>query len=194
MAPLRRDLSVRLGTKMSDPKKMPSVERVRALFDCDAERGLLIRRSGVGWRQLSARPVPLRPNDYQRVRVDGSFFAVHRLIWLHVYGVEPRAFIDHVNGDPGDNRISNLREVTTSQNMQNRHRAARNSKTGLLGVYPRGDRFIAQIGQAGRLHHLGVFDTAEEAHVVYLKAKQRLHVFGPQIGNTASIARDGARS
>jgi hypothetical protein len=46
-----------------------------------------------------------------------------------------------------------------------------------MGVVRRDDRFIAQIKSNGKQNYLGIFDTAEEAHIAYLDAKKKLHHF-----------------
>ena len=54
------------------------------------------------------------------VRIDGQRYQAHRLIWKMVHGVDPKEQIDHVDMDPGNNRLSNLREATQAQNLLHR--------------------------------------------------------------------------
>jgi HNH endonuclease len=65
-------------------------------------------------------------------RPGGVNFRAHRVIWAIVYGVDPCDIIDHINGDPSDNRIENLRTATPRQNSQNRTKIRGSSK--YLGV------------------------------------------------------------
>ena len=53
----------------------------------------------------------------------------------------------------------------------------KNNKSGYRGVSlnKRTNRYVADITFKGKRHHLGEFDTAEEAHDAYLKAKEELH-------------------
>lgn len=129
------------------------------------------KRRKVG--QLAGR---VDTKGYYRVRLFGREFKSHRLAWLLTYGVWPTGEIDHINGVPGDNRLVNLRDVTTAENGQNRTKAMRNSSTGLLGVIPLGKRFVAKIGHRGTQRNLGTFDTPEEAHAAYMAAKSVLHI------------------
>ena len=115
---------------------------------------------------------------YFRIRLFGREFKSHRLAWLLTYGVWPTAEIDHINGIPGDNRLENLRAVNAAENGQNRRRAQKNNKLGLLGVCPVATGFQAQIKAAGAPRNLGVFSTPEEAHAAYIDAKRRLHPAG----------------
>ena len=107
----------------------------------------------------------------------GKRYRAHRVIWAISTGSDTDLQIDHINGDKSDNRVSNLRAVTCSVNMQNQRAAKVTSKTGILGASPKKGtgRFVAQIKANGLARYIGVFDTAEEAGHAYLSAKRRLH-------------------
>lgn len=92
---------------------------------------------------------------------------MHRAVWLFFKGEEPNGFIDHINGDRKDNRIDNLRVVTQLHNNWNRTKA--NGYT----YSAKRKKYIAQIKQNYKATCLGYFDTPEEAHSAYLKAKQQ---------------------
>ena len=72
--------------------------------------------------------------------------------------------IDHINGIPSDNRISNLREVSHAQNMQNAKMRADN-KSGVTGVSwcKQSEKWIAYICFLGEMETLGRFDVKMEA-------------------------------
>jgi len=57
----------------------------------------------------------------------------HRIAWLLHYGQWPTNVIDHINGNPSDNRIANLRDCTLSQNARNQKLSSRNT-SGKIGV------------------------------------------------------------
>jgi HNH endonuclease len=120
-------------------------------------------------------------NSVGRVRVRvpryGQYSA-HRLAFMFMEGKWPNDEIDHVDGNPSNNAWSNLRHATRSQNAQNQRRAQSTSSTGLLGVGKNGDKFYARIYYQGVITYLGTFDTAKEAHEVYVKVKRELHPFG----------------
>ena len=100
----------------------------------------------------------------------------HRLAWLHYYGELPKNFVDHINGVRADNRIANLRDVTSALNLQNVKQASKNNKSGYLGVQTQGPRaYIAEIEANGVRHYIGFFTCPKAAHEAYLAAKRRLH-------------------
>lgn len=102
-------------------------------------------------------------------------FRAHRVAWLFVHGKWPDGIIDHIDGDPANNRISNLRDVSESVNMQNKIYAGKMTSTGLLGAFKWRNKFSAAIKVNGKRSHLGVFETAELAHAAYMAAKAKIH-------------------
>lgn len=70
---------------------------------------------------------------YRRIFLRGRRYMASRLAWLLSYGCWPDEQVDHINGDRADDRLSNLRECTQSQNMANCRRA-KNNTTGFKGV------------------------------------------------------------
>lgn len=113
---------------------------------------------------------------YRRIRVENVSHMAHRLAWLHVHGEWPAGLIDHIDGNPGNNRIGNLRVVNSSLNQQNQRKAhSHNNKSGLLGVQANNNKWSANIRVNGKRIYLGTFPTAEEAHAAYLEAKRRMH-------------------
>ena len=151
-------------------------EEVSALLAYDEFTGLFTHRVAGHKRKMGATAGRLDSKGYVRIRLLGYEFKAHRLAWLLTYDGWPTAEIDHINGCPSDNRISNLRDVSVAENGWNRKGAMQNSKTGVLGVCKLGARFHAQIGAGGSRYSLGVFDTVEEANAAYLAAKEELHV------------------
>lgn len=91
-------------------------------------------------------------------------YQAHRLAWLYVHGRWPEYAIDHINGNPGDNRIFNLRECTYSQNSANA-KIRSNNTSGFKGVSwsRKRNKWIASLTINGRPKNLGGFETREEA-------------------------------
>lgn len=77
--------------------------------------------------------------------------------------------IDHINGNPLDNRRNNLRICTFDQNRQSQHKVR--GAVAYKGVHKCGRRYRAVLSHEGKKTHLGFFDTPEEAATAYdLKA------------------------
>lgn len=61
-------------------------------------------------------------------------YAIHRIIWVLVHdSVDPEMVVDHLDGNPFNNKIHNLSLKTTADNLRNRC-MLRNNKTGVTGV------------------------------------------------------------
>jgi hypothetical protein len=84
-------------------------------------------------------------------------------------GEWPDDEIDHKNGITDDNKWDNLREAVRAQNSKNRKLNVNNT-SGLKGVSKRGTKWRSKINIDGAQINLGTFDTAEEAHLAYIKA------------------------
>jgi hypothetical protein len=114
-------------------------------------------------------------HGYKELQLGGVLVKAHRLVWLMEIGEMPDQ-IDHMNGVRSDNRIANLRSVSSKENTHNQRRAHKNSKTGVLGVIAKPSRrYAAEIRVDGTKKHLGTFDTVEEAALAYKTAKLKLH-------------------
>lgn len=150
-------------------------QRLKELFKYDPETGAFTRRVGRGSAKAGAIAGYRRRQGYLMIRVGRHLYYAHRLVWLYMHGKWPDDQIDHINGVRDDNRLSNLREATPAQNMQN----MRNKKDGLPGSYrdKKSGRWVSRIGVGGEVRYLGRFDTAEEAHEAYARAKVELHPF-----------------
>lgn len=118
----------------------------------------------------------IKSQGYLRIFCVGKIYAAHRLAWLLTYGEWPDGYLDHINGVRLDNRITNLRLVTYSESNQNRP-VFKNNKRGLRGVFFQSNakKWRAIINLDKKRYHLGYFDTAEDAHVAYSAAAERLH-------------------
>lgn len=111
----------------------PSQERVQTLLDYDRDTGVFRWRQTRGGVRAGAIAGRIDANGYIEVGLDGRLIKAHRLAWIHAHGsIGQGLVIDHKNGVKTDNRLTNLRAVTPSENGRNRHRpAGRNPIAGV---------------------------------------------------------------
>ena len=140
-------------------------DRLHKLLDYSEKTGVftwLIAARGrvgdvVGW---------IDEQGYRRIRIDGVVYKAHRLAFLYMNGEWPTQ-VDHKNGTRDDNRWSNLRTATHAQNCTNRRVQV---NFGIKGANKRNRKWLASIRIDGRTFRLGLFDTREEAGLVYAYA------------------------
>lgn len=165
------------SSSMPAPSALEVAARARELLHYEPEEGVftwkVARRHVVKAGDVAGS---LNDKGYRYIGIDGKTYRAHRLAWLLVHGVWPEMELDHINGDRDDNRISNLRDVSTGQNARNRTRCRVGTSSGLLGssLLPSGN-WQARITAHGESAYLGVHATKEAAHAAYLKAKAELH-------------------
>ena len=113
---------------------------------------------------------------YWRIKIKGKSYRAHRLAWLYVNGELP-SIIDHIDGNPKNNAIANLRSGENGINQQNVRRAQRNNTSGFLGVHKRTDSktYRVCISVNGELRYFGGYKSPEEAHEAYIEKKRQLH-------------------
>lgn len=146
-------------------------EKLKSLFIYDSSTGIFTRSIRMGNKQPGSAANSLSSHGYVRIMVEGVRYLAHRLAWLYEYGALPSKFIDHINNNPADNRIANLREATMAENKRNTRRQ-RNNTSGHKGVSRRGSngKWMAYVKHEGRLIHAGDFVELHEA----VAARQRL--------------------
>ncbi len=154
-------------------RKLPNIEVFRRFLNYDAATGILTWRERVSSRVL-AGSVAGGDNGYGYIylRLQGVLYPAHRIAWILHHGHDASGEIDHVNGVRSDNRLSNLRCATKSQNQANRAKSAKNPYP--KGVSKERSGFRASIASNGQQYFLGRFGTPEEAHRVYMKKAREL--------------------
>lgn len=102
---------------------------------------------------------------YRRVHINGKTYKAHIICWLLYYKDLPTQMIDHVNRNPGDNRINNLRGVSRSENGRNTDRI---DEGHLVGAYPYYNKWVSRLTYNKQRYYVGLFNTQQEAHEAYL--------------------------
>jgi len=141
--------------------------RLKELLHYDPDTGVFTRRTAVRGQAAGAVVGHRRKDGYVQIGVDYQREFAHRLAWLYVYGSLPPQDIDHIDRDPSNNCICNLRAVCRGQNMTNT--AKRNGGTSQYkGVYwhKKAQCWMARLNDK----YLGLFDAEEDAATAYLFA------------------------
>lgn len=159
-------------------KHHPSPETLRKLLRYETDTGKLYwRERGPEWFKDGAHSADhiaaswnaryadreafttLNRGGYRVGLVFKKTYSAHRVMWAMHHGEWPVDQIDHINGDPADNRIDNLRNVSNAENSRNQ-KLRSNNKSGVNGVswFKRRGKWLAQIRVRGKILHIGCFD------------------------------------
>lgn len=151
-------------------------------FTYDAELGQLAWKPR-RWSHMAGRTAGYKQRNATgsanviAVKVSGEIFVAHRIIWEMHHGQVPDGLeIDHIDCNPWNNRLSNLRLATRQQNQWNKPKPSCN-KSGYKGVHWSTAKrcFIAQIVDGRKKRHIGQFATAKEAGDAYIREAKVLH-------------------
>lgn len=101
---------------------------------------------------------------YIHIGINGKTYKAHRLAFLYMNGQLPEYEVDHINGDRSDNKWSNIRCVTRTENMRNQRKYKCNT-SGHTGVFwhNRLNKWQANIRSEGKLRHIGYYEDIEDA-------------------------------
>lgn len=153
------------------------MERVRELFEYDRAAGKLFWKiSNSNIIKVGQEAGCIRDDSYRVVRIDGKLHYAHRLIFLIENGYLPD-FIDHRDGNPLNNHISNLRECSNQENQRNKTKQSNNT-SGVPGVcwHKARNKWVARCAdRTGKQTHLGLFTDIQEAAEVVKKFRLEHH-------------------
>jgi hypothetical protein len=149
-------------------------EYLKSILRYDPETGEFVWLEGLSYYAPAGTGAGWLEQGYNNIKIKNKSYRAARLAWLYVYGMWPTKFIDHINGNRGDDRISNLREASAAENNRNR-KIRTDSKTKLKGVYfnERSGKYESKIHVNGHSMWLGSFPTAKDAHQAYYEAAQK---------------------
>jgi HNH endonuclease/AP2 domain len=165
---------VNLG--MASSKKLPDYEYLHQLFTLDPS-GALIRKTRTSARARVGQQAGNLNGGYLHVKIDGSLYMAHRIVWMMATGEDPAdKHIDHINRNPLDNRVENLRPATRAENLWNTGIRATN-RSGHKGVSWEAARgkWRARIRVGGKQQSLGLFIALDDARKAYADAASAYH-------------------
>lgn len=143
-----------------DGEQKLELAKVRESFYYNPETGNFSSRQHHGIRTRCM----IGDNGYIYVSIKGKKYAAHRLAWFYFHGRWPKEDIDHINGNPSDNRIINLREATRKQNAHNR-RLGKNNTSGMRCVRKNrvNGKYAVKIWRFGQCFSLGEYSEKLDA-------------------------------
>lgn len=139
----------------------------------DPKTGVFTRLRTTGRNRAGSHPGTVANTGYLVIQILGGMYLSHRLAWFYMLKAWPAGQIDHINGDRGDNRWVNFREVTQYENSRNHGGQPRRRIFKYRGVkFIKGSKtnpWMAR-GMVNREEiYLGVFPTQEAAFAARIK-------------------------
>ena len=142
-------------------------------MDIEALRAAVVYNAETGKIQhaINGSPCLARPDNKGHLsgKVAGFHFKAHRVAWALHYGQWPSGDIDHINGNPADNRACNLRLATNQQNQFNTKGRAGSSQFKGVSWKAADRKWQVRIAIDGKMKHVGYFREEEEAARAYDK-------------------------
>lgn len=165
---LERNLADPLATPSQAPGAIHMKTRIEDAISYDPETGEFRWKASPS-RNVKAGSVAgwTDKDGYIRIEFAGKRHSAGRVAWRLMTGAWPTFQVDHRNLIRADNRWDNLREATQSQNAANKSSWG-NLPKGVT-LHRKSGRYQAQIGQHGKNHYLGLFDSPAAAHKAYYR-------------------------
>ena len=117
----------------------------------------------------------LYKSGHYAVSINYKKYYIHRLVWILYNGFIPRGVeVDHINRNPEDNRLNNLRLATRRENAMNTDRNTSGYPGVIFNKFK--NKWCAQIQLGTKSLNLGLFDTIEEAVEARRNAERELGI------------------
>lgn len=170
------------------PKTL-SIEYINEAVKYDPETGLFFwkerplghfssEQSFKRWKTVYSGKIAgsLDSDGYIVIRINYEIYFSHRLAWILMTGKWPKSGLDHIDGNPINNKISNLREVNQSQNNCNA-KIRRDNSSGLRGVTwdKERNKWQVQLSINKKRVFYARYDSLEDAKISYKKASEKYH-------------------
>lgn len=164
-------------------KELPSIDAIRSAVDYNKKTGKFTWKTrgemSKSWNsKWAGKPAfdTLHPYGYRKGRFGRFELLAHRVAWAVSYGFWPEEEIDHIDRNPDNNKIENLRLATPSNNQWNKAKYKTNT-SGYKGVTWSKDKgkWMARCSAFGKEKFLGYFDDAKSASEAYCAYSKDRH-------------------
>lgn len=156
---------------------LPSIDELFDRFYVDSTSP-----SGLRYTKNNKHAGGRNARGYWRVKIDGTRYQAHRIVQALKTGEDLiELTVDHKDRNPSNNHPFNLRWATMTEQALNRLTHNRNGHKGVHHQKGRNLKkpYQAQVWLDGKMRHLGMYETAEEAHEAYLNAVQIYQLASP---------------
>lgn len=144
---------------------------IRKFFIYDSKTGVFKNRIDRGHQEKGKIAGWKDRQGYLVIELGKKVYRLHRLAFLYVTGKLPKYLVDHRDRDKSNNRWSNLREATKSQNGVNCKLSKKNT-SGIKGVsYDKNTgKWVVHMRINKKTKYFGEFCDINEAAKVRKKA------------------------
>lgn len=165
------------------------IASIKSTLSYDPETGVFIREASVFHSKKGSVAGSSDSYGYRCIKIGSRKFKAHILAFVFMTGSRPPEFVDHINGDPADNRWVNLRACSQSENLRNTALRSDN-KTGLHGVHwdISMNRWVATIRESEGRKKRKNFTSFLDA-VAWRKSQELLHGYSVGHGRAETKVR-----
>ena len=152
-------------------------------LDYNHETGVFTWKKSTGPVKKGSEAGYITSEGYIQLKINGKQYFAHRLAYFYVNKKFPDVATDHINGNRRDNRISNLRSCTFSENNQNQIKRLSRTTSEHIGVCFDKQRngWVSQI-QSGGKRVFKRFINESDAVCFYNEVKKQMHTFNHDAG------------
>lgn len=152
---------------------MPCLDYLNSVLEF--KDGILYNKVTRNSRAVKGELAGATAGKYRLITLQGKSFLLHRIAYYMANGNCPD-YIDHINNNPLDNRVENLREATVVQNQWN-HGLNKANTSGIKGLSwaKKSQKWLACIRCNGKNKNLGYFETKELGAEFLELARELLH-------------------
>lgn len=150
---------------------MMDTSAIKSILQYDPETGIFHKKYDNGCSQFGYKD----KDGYWIATINGKHYRLHRVAFL-LMGEDIPNYVDHINGDRGDNRWANLRPANHSQNCCNQKTRSTNT-SGVKNVYfdKRKDKWCVKLRVNGKRKHIGYYSNLEDAKLSAFEARSIYH-------------------